>query len=100
MGLQIDEVKLGTGKEAKAGTRVTVHYVGTLTNLSTGADNGARRTGDKEASSATEARTGQNRAAADRKRGKNSENQPHTHYPRRQNYPPQPLTVGESRSGV
>jgi len=32
MPLQIDELKVGTGKEAKAGQRVTVHYVGTLTN--------------------------------------------------------------------
>lgn len=30
--LQIDEIKAGEGKEAKAGDRVTVHYVGTLTN--------------------------------------------------------------------
>ncbi|MFT3836803.1 MAG: FKBP-type peptidyl-prolyl cis-trans isomerase [Myxococcaceae bacterium] len=32
MPLQIDEIKVGTGAEAKAGQRVTVHYVGTLTN--------------------------------------------------------------------
>src|SRR3954470_14378241 len=32
MGLQIEEKKLGTGAEATAGKRVTVHYVGTLTN--------------------------------------------------------------------
>lgn len=32
MSLQIDDMKVGTGAEAKAGTRVTVHYVGTLTN--------------------------------------------------------------------
>ena len=30
-GLVIDTVKEGEGKEAKAGTSVTVHYVGTLT---------------------------------------------------------------------
>lgn len=30
--LQIDELKAGTGQEAKAGDRVTVHYVGTLTD--------------------------------------------------------------------
>lgn len=32
MPLQIDELKVGTGEEAKAGQHVTVHYVGTLTN--------------------------------------------------------------------
>ncbi|MHB8877918.1 MAG: FKBP-type peptidyl-prolyl cis-trans isomerase [Myxococcaceae bacterium] len=32
MALQIDDIKVGTGKEAKAGTKVTVHYVGTLTS--------------------------------------------------------------------
>ena len=31
-GLTIDELKPGTGAEAKAGDRVTVHYVGTLTD--------------------------------------------------------------------
>lgn len=30
--LQIEDLKAGTGDEAKAGKRVTVHYVGTLTN--------------------------------------------------------------------
>jgi FKBP-type peptidyl-prolyl cis-trans isomerase len=30
--LQIEELKAGTGAEAKAGHTVTVHYVGTLTN--------------------------------------------------------------------
>jgi FKBP-type peptidyl-prolyl cis-trans isomerase len=30
--LQIEELRTGTGNEAQAGTRVTVHYVGTLTN--------------------------------------------------------------------
>lgn len=30
--LQIEDVKVGTGDEAKAGQKVTVHYVGTLTN--------------------------------------------------------------------
>jgi FKBP-type peptidyl-prolyl cis-trans isomerase len=30
--LKIDELKAGTGTEAKAGNTVTVHYVGTLTN--------------------------------------------------------------------
>ena len=32
MPLQIEDVKVGTGDEAKAGHKVTVHYVGTLTN--------------------------------------------------------------------
>jgi FKBP-type peptidyl-prolyl cis-trans isomerase FkpA len=32
MALKIDEIKVGTGKEAKAGSSVTVHYVGTLTD--------------------------------------------------------------------
>ena len=32
MALQIDDVKVGTGDEAKAGQSVTVHYVGTLTD--------------------------------------------------------------------
>ncbi len=32
MPLQIDDVKVGTGAEAKAGQTVTVHYVGTLTD--------------------------------------------------------------------
>lgn len=32
MALQIDDIKVGTGPEAKAGNTVTVHYVGTLTN--------------------------------------------------------------------
>lgn len=30
--LNIEELKAGAGKEAKAGDRVTVHYVGTLTD--------------------------------------------------------------------
>jgi FKBP-type peptidyl-prolyl cis-trans isomerase len=30
--LKIEEIKPGAGAEAKAGTTVTVHYVGTLTN--------------------------------------------------------------------
>ena len=30
--LQIEDLKTGDGQEAKAGDRVTVHYVGTLTN--------------------------------------------------------------------
>jgi FKBP-type peptidyl-prolyl cis-trans isomerase len=30
--LQIDEIKQGNGAEATAGQKVTVHYVGTLTN--------------------------------------------------------------------
>ena len=32
MPLQIDEVKAGTGAEARAGQHVSVHYVGTLTS--------------------------------------------------------------------
>jgi FKBP-type peptidyl-prolyl cis-trans isomerase FkpA len=32
MGLQLDDVKVGTGAEATAGKSVTVHYVGTLTD--------------------------------------------------------------------
>ncbi|MBX5483913.1 MAG: FKBP-type peptidyl-prolyl cis-trans isomerase, partial [Myxococcaceae bacterium] len=32
MPLQIDDVKVGTGAEAKPGQSVTVHYVGTLTD--------------------------------------------------------------------
>ena len=31
-GLQIEDLREGTGAEAKPGQRVTVHYVGTLTN--------------------------------------------------------------------
>lgn len=33
--LQIEELKAGSGAEAKAGNTVTVHYVGTLTDGST-----------------------------------------------------------------
>lgn len=32
MGLEIVDIKVGTGAEAKAGQDVTVHYVGTLTS--------------------------------------------------------------------
>ncbi|MEW6432444.1 MAG: FKBP-type peptidyl-prolyl cis-trans isomerase [Myxococcota bacterium] len=32
MSLQIEDLKVGTGPEAKAGQNVSVHYVGTLTN--------------------------------------------------------------------
>jgi FKBP-type peptidyl-prolyl cis-trans isomerase FkpA len=32
MGVQIEELRPGTGAEASAGKTVTVHYVGTLTN--------------------------------------------------------------------
>ncbi len=32
MGLQIEDLKTGTGAEARAGQKVTVHYVGTLTD--------------------------------------------------------------------
>lgn len=32
MGLDVQDMKLGAGAEAKRGKRVTVHYVGTLTN--------------------------------------------------------------------
>jgi FKBP-type peptidyl-prolyl cis-trans isomerase len=31
-GLGVEDVRAGTGAEAKAGNTVTVHYVGTLTN--------------------------------------------------------------------
>jgi len=31
-GLEVEDTKVGTGTEAKAGKTVTVHYVGTLTN--------------------------------------------------------------------
>lgn len=30
MGLDIEDIKVGTGAEAKSGQRVSVHYVGTL----------------------------------------------------------------------
>ena len=30
--LQIEDIKIGTGAEAKAGQKVSVHYVGTLTD--------------------------------------------------------------------
>jgi FKBP-type peptidyl-prolyl cis-trans isomerase FkpA len=32
MALQIEDIRPGTGAEARAGQRVTVHYVGTLTD--------------------------------------------------------------------
>ena len=32
MSLQMEDKKVGTGTEATAGKKVTVHYVGTLTN--------------------------------------------------------------------
>jgi FKBP-type peptidyl-prolyl cis-trans isomerase FkpA len=32
MTLEIEDLKVGTGAEAKAGQKVVVHYVGTLTN--------------------------------------------------------------------
>jgi len=32
MGLQIEDLRPGTGAEARSGQRVTVHYVGTLTD--------------------------------------------------------------------
>ncbi|RYZ33779.1 MAG: FKBP-type peptidyl-prolyl cis-trans isomerase, partial [Myxococcaceae bacterium] len=32
MSLKIEDVKVGTGDEATAGKKVTVHYVGTLTD--------------------------------------------------------------------
>src|SRR3954465_10568960 len=32
MTLKIEDLKVGTGAEAKAGKQVTVHYVGTLTS--------------------------------------------------------------------
>ncbi len=32
MSLQIEDLKVGAGAEAKSGQKVTVHYVGTLTN--------------------------------------------------------------------
>jgi peptidylprolyl isomerase len=32
MGLEIQELRAGTGAEATSGKRVTVHYVGTLTD--------------------------------------------------------------------
>jgi FKBP-type peptidyl-prolyl cis-trans isomerase len=32
MGLEIEDLRPGTGTEARAGSSVTVHYVGTLTN--------------------------------------------------------------------
>ena len=32
MGLEIEELRAGTGAEATSGKRVTVHYVGTLTD--------------------------------------------------------------------
>lgn len=35
MSLKIEELKVGTGAEAKKGNTVSVHYVGTLTTGST-----------------------------------------------------------------
>lgn len=32
MSLQIEEIQIGTGAEAKSGQSVSVHYTGTLTN--------------------------------------------------------------------
>src|SRR5580765_4984657 len=32
MGVQIEDIRQGTGAEARAGNTVTVHYVGTLTD--------------------------------------------------------------------
>src|SRR4051794_34412121 len=32
MGVQIEEIRQGTGAQATAGKKVTVHYVGTLTD--------------------------------------------------------------------
>ncbi len=32
MSLKIEDLKVGTGEEAKTGNNVSVHYVGTLTN--------------------------------------------------------------------
>ena len=32
MGLQLDDLRPGTGAEARSGNNVTVHYVGTLTD--------------------------------------------------------------------
>jgi FKBP-type peptidyl-prolyl cis-trans isomerase len=32
MSLQIEDLKVGTGAEAKSGQKVSVHYVGTLTD--------------------------------------------------------------------
>ncbi len=32
MPLQIEDIKVGTGPEAKAGQKISVHYVGTLTS--------------------------------------------------------------------
>jgi len=32
MGVQIEEIRQGTGAEARSGNKVTVHYVSTLTN--------------------------------------------------------------------
>jgi hypothetical protein len=47
----------------------------------TGSGNCARRAGDEEATSAAEAGSGQNRAAADRHRGDNSQHQLHGCFP-------------------
>ena len=49
----------------------------------TSTDNRARRAGDEETTSATEASSSQNRAAADRHRGDNSKHQLHGCFPRR-----------------
>jgi len=32
MAMQVEDLRVGTGTEARAGDRVTVHYVGTLTD--------------------------------------------------------------------
>jgi hypothetical protein len=63
----------------------------------TSTDNCARRAGDEETTSAAEAGSCQNRAAADRHRGDNSKHQLHVCFPREEDYRPQPLKVGESR---
>ena len=63
----------------------------------TSTDNCARRAGDEETTSAAEASSSQNRAAADRYRGDNSQHQLHGCFPREEDYRPQPLKVGESR---
>lgn len=56
----------------------------------TGTDNRARRAGDEETTSATEASSSQNRAAANRHRGDNSKRQLHGCFPWRK-------TIGRNR---
>jgi hypothetical protein len=79
--IQIMQIKTMTPNQAKNISSPHGGADSASDRACTSTDNCARRTGDEEPASAAEAGSGQNRAAADRHRGDNSQRQLHGCFP-------------------